>query len=69
MRQWYRYGALTLAAVMIATLCGCATTAKTAGRAAATTAVQGATTGARVKARTAQAAGGAALETVRPRNR
>ena len=69
MRQWYRYSALALAVVMIAALCGCQTAAKKAGRAAATTTVRGATTGAKATVRGAQAAGGAAVEAVRPRNR
>lgn len=68
MRQWYRYSAFALAVVMIAALCGCATAAKKAGRAAATTTVQGATTGTRATVRGVQAVGGAAVDAMRPRN-
>ena len=59
---------LVLAAGLTAAVSGCASTAKKAGRAAATTTVQGAKTGAKVTATGAKAVGGATAGAV-TRNR
>ena len=57
---------LALTVAFASALVGCASTAKKAGKAAATTTVQGAKTGAKATARGAQAVGGAAVGAVTP---